>query len=272
MAMVPTLSQVCSLNSPFEKDVEDYAAGSCAAMEVWLTKLETYLQSHSVDELQRMLQRHEMSLPVASFQGGLLTSQGEERKAHWEHFTKRLQLCQQLGIETIVVACDIAGPLSQELLDRTSTSLVQTADAASNHNVRVALEFQRQASFGNNLQTAAVMVTEAERPNLGICFDVFHFFNGPSKLADLGYLTSDNLYHMQLSDVAGIPRELATDSDRIVPGDGDWPLEVVMDHLRRINYEGHVSIELHNPQIWQVPALQFGDIAMTALKQLLQEK
>ena len=84
------LSQVCSLQSPFEKDVEDYAAGQCRAMEVWLTKLETYLQTHTVADVRRLLDEFEMATPVASFQGGLLTSQGEARRAAWELFERRL--------------------------------------------------------------------------------------------------------------------------------------------------------------------------------------
>ena len=36
--MKPVLGQVCSLNSPFDTDVEEYAAGQSAAIEIWLTK------------------------------------------------------------------------------------------------------------------------------------------------------------------------------------------------------------------------------------------
>ncbi len=45
--MIPALSQVCSLPALFEKDIEDYAAGQCRAIEIWLTKLETFLQTHT---------------------------------------------------------------------------------------------------------------------------------------------------------------------------------------------------------------------------------
>ena len=268
--MIPAIAQVCSLNSPFHKDVDDYAAGGCKAIEIWLTKLETYLRSHSVDDVRELIQRHEISFPVASFQGGLLTSQGDERKAHWDHFARRLQLCQQLDIGTLVVACDIVGPLTQELLDRASQSLSQAGEVAAESNVRIALEFQRQAAFGNNLQTAVMMVAEADHSHVGLCLDTFHFFNGPSRLSDLGYLNADNLFHVQLCDAAGVPRELATDSDRILPGDGDWPLVPVIEHLRSINYQGCASVELLNPQIWQVPALQFGEIATSALRRLIE--
>jgi 4-hydroxyphenylpyruvate dioxygenase len=267
--MIPTLSQVCSLNSQFEKDIEDYAAGACHSIEIWLGKLESYLESHSVDDVRRLLELHGVNAPVASFQGGLLTSQGDARREHWAHFARRLDLCKQLGIGTLVVAADIAGPLAQEALDRVSVSLQQAAVQAGQQGIRLALEFQAQAALANNLQTAAALVAECGSPHLGLCFDVFHYYMGPSKLEDLGYLSPANLFHVQLSDTSGVARELAADSDRILPGDGDFQLAPIVDILKQIGYTGAVSVELMNPQIWQIPARQFGEIAMTALRKLL---
>ena len=106
-------------------------------------------------------------------------------------------------------------------------------------------------------------------PHLGICFDAYHFYCGPSKTEDIGYLTSQNLFHVQLCDLADIPREFATDSHRILPGEGDIPLTQLIEHLRQIQYSGPVSIELYNPQLWQVPPRQFGEIAMTSLRKIL---
>ena len=74
--MKPCLSQVCSLGGPLEQDLADYAAGKCQAIEIWLTKLETYLQSHSIQAFLDLLDRHAMSVPVASYQGGLLSEPG----------------------------------------------------------------------------------------------------------------------------------------------------------------------------------------------------
>lgn len=266
---IPTLAQVCSLPSPFEKDVADYAAGKCSAIEVWLTKLETYLQSHSLDDARQLLADNEMTTPVASYQGGLLASQGEQRKEAWKLFEQRLELCRELRIQTIVVACDVPRPLDQQTLERVQVSLVQVAQQCGQRGLRAALEFQATSAFGNNLQTAAAMVAEVASPHLGICFDAFHFYCGPSKSDDLGYLTAQNLFHVQLCDVADVPRELAADGDRILPGEGDIPLMHVVDRLQQIGYTGPVSIELLNPQLWQIPPLQFGEIAMTSLRKLL---
>lgn len=267
--MKPAIAQVCSLHAPFEKDVADYAAAACHAIELWLSKLETYLESHSLDDVRRLLAEHEMEVPVASFQGGLLTSQGAARKEHWGHFTRRLELCRQLGIGTLILAGDMYGPLSEADLERASMSLGQAAVHAGEHGVRLALEFQAKATFANNLQTAAAMVAECNDPNLGICFDVFQYYLGPSKPDDLGYLSAENLFHVQLSDLAGQPRELATDADRVIPSDGDFLLEQLLETIRQIGYQGYVSMELLNPQIWQIPPLQVAEMGMTALRLLL---
>ncbi|MEX2115132.1 MAG: sugar phosphate isomerase/epimerase family protein [Pirellulales bacterium] len=267
--MKPALAQVCSLNAPLEADVADYAAGKCAAIELWTGKLDAYLEKHSADAFRALVAKHGVATPVASFQGGVLASQGEFRKQHWEAFAQRLQLCRQLEIGTLVLAGDIGGPLSQQDIERVQASLVQAAELAGRHGVRLALEFQARAAFANNLQTAAALVAEVESPHLGLCLDVFHYYTGPSKSEDLAYLTTENLFHVQLSDLAGVPRELASDADRVLPGDGDFQLEPIVAHLRSIGYAGYVSVELMNPQIWRIGPLQFGEVGMTALRKVL---
>ena len=159
--MLPTISQVCSLNSPFQQDLEDYAAGHCGGVEIWLTKFEGWLQTHSLDDFQRLRDKLELQTPVASFQGGLLASQGERRKEAWDLLDRRLLLCQQAGIGTIVVACDVprAG-FDQQMLERVVVSLQDLSQRCGRHGVRAAIEFQASAPFGNNVKTLAMLLQD----------------------------------------------------------------------------------------------------------------
>ena len=267
--MKPALAQVSTLEASLADDVADYAAGKCQAIELWLGKLDQYLEMHSIDELRKLLADHGMTAPVASFQGGLLASQGDFRQQHWEAFEQRLDQCRQLEVGTLVLAADVVGQLTQQDLERVQMSLGQAAALAGKQGVRLALEFQARSTFINNLQTAAALVAETDSPDLGLCLDVFHYYVGPSKPEDLGYLSAENLFHVQLCDLSGVPREFAADADRILPGDGDIPLATLLARLTEIDYRGHVSVELMNPQIWRIPPLQFGEVAMTALRKLL---
>ncbi len=222
-----------------------------------------------MDEARALLAGCAIAAPVASFQGGLLTSQGDARREHWALFGRRLELCRQLGIGVMVIAGDVEGPLTEQDFDRVRASLRQAAELAGPAGVRLALEFQARAVFPNNLQSAAALVADCQSPQLGLCLDLFHYYTGPSKTEDLGLLTAENLFHVQVCDLAGVLREWAADSDRILPGDGDIFMEPLIAHLRAIGYAGAVSVEMMNPQIWQISPRQVAEVAITALRKVL---
>ena len=267
--MKPAISTVCSLNASLETILEDYSAGQCRLIEVWLGHAEQYLDGKPAQALSELLLHHGCDPVAATFQGGLLTSQGDARREHWAHFEKRLALCSAASIPTLVLAGDVYGPLGPEDLGRLSASLVESAKRAADAGVRLALEFDARASFPNNLQSAVALIEDVGLPSLGICLDWFHFSVGPSKLIDLNLLTPETIALVQLSDIADVPREMATDADRILPGEGNSPPQQLIAHLEAMKYDGPISIELQNPQLWQVPPRQFGEIAITALRKLL---
>ncbi|MCA9265297.1 MAG: sugar phosphate isomerase/epimerase [Planctomycetales bacterium] len=267
--MIPTLSQVCTLNSPFEADVRDFAAGRCAAIEFWMTKLEAYLEKTSPAAVRKLLDASGIVAPVASYQGGILDSTGDRRREAWELFRSRLAICQELSVPTLVVAADIQEKLDTGVLRRVTDSLAEAAVLADQYDVRVALEFQAGATFVNNVQTTVALIEQVNHTHLGICLDLFHYWNGPSKFEDLQLISREKLFHVQLSDLADVPRELARDAQRILPGEGDLPVSSIVGWLRAMGYDGPVSVELMNPLLWQVPALQFGEIGVTALRQVL---
>jgi sugar phosphate isomerase/epimerase len=168
-----------------------------------------------------------------------------------------------------VIAGDAFGPLGPQDLGRLSASLAEAAKRAADAGVRLALEFDARASFPNNLQSAVALVEDVGLRSLGVCLDWFHFTVGPSKPLDLSLLSNDTLAHVQLSDIADVPREMASDADRILPGEGSSPPNAIIACLREIGYRGAVTIELLNPALWRVPPRQFGEIAMTSLRKIL---
>jgi sugar phosphate isomerase/epimerase len=268
--MKPCISEATTLPSTFAEDVQAYASAGCPALEVWLTKLETHLETHSAADTRQLLADRGMTLAAASYQGGLLLSQGEQRKAHYDHFRRRLELCQQFGIPTLLAVADFADKMDATSLGRAVVSLTQAAQWAAGFGVRLALEFRNSATFCTSLDTALALVAECGEPNVGINFDVFHYYTGPSKFEDLALLTSDRLAFVQLSDLAGVPRELAADSDRILPGEGDFQLAPILDRFRQLGYDGWVSLEVMNPNLWKSKAAHVAELGMAALRRLLE--
>ncbi len=267
--MKPAISTVCSLHASLETILEDYAAGQCRSVELWLGHAEQYLKGRPPEALVELFSKYGCEPIAATFQGGLLTSQGDARREHWSHFESRLALCSAVSIPTLVLAGDVRGPLASEDFGQLSASLVEAAKRAADAGVRLAFEFDARATFPNNLQSAVALIDDVGLPSLGICLDWFHFSVGPSKLIDLYLLAPETLALVQLSDTADVPREMARDADRILPAEGSSPPQQLITHLESMKYAGPISVELHNPQLWQVPPRQFGEIAITSLRKLI---
>jgi sugar phosphate isomerase/epimerase len=267
--MKPCLSNVTTLPTAFADDVHAYADAGGTAMEVWLTKLEEHLQKSSVSATKQLLAEREMQLVAAAYQGGLLLSQGQQRREMYDQFQRRLALCQEFGIEVLTILADFVEKVSPQDFARAQVSLQQAAQLAASFQVKLALEFRSTAKLCASLDTAAALVAACEEPNLGLTLDLFHYYTGPSKFEDLGHLHPGNLFLVQVCDLAGVPRELATDADRILPGEGDFQLPPILDHLRRIGYAGYVTVELMNPDLWQMKPLAVAEAALTGLRRLL---
>src|SRR5712691_6160803 len=156
--MKPCLSEATTLPLSFAEDVAAYASAGCPALEVWLTKLETHLEKASVADTRKLLEDKNMTVAAGSYQGGLLLSQGEQRKAHYDHFRRRLELCGHFGIQTLLVVADFVDNVEDTSLRRAVVSLAQAAQWAAGAKVRLALEFRGKATFCASLDTALALV------------------------------------------------------------------------------------------------------------------
>jgi sugar phosphate isomerase/epimerase len=265
------ISQSTILNSPFEADAAVLSRNGWNAVELWLTKLESYLEAHSLAEASGVLESNGIRPVAASSQGGLLLSRGAERAAHWEHFERRLALLGSLGVPTLVVTPDFVPQATGEDYGRAARALGEAAERAATFGVRIALEFQKSSPLCACLETAVALVEQSGAANAGVCFDVFHYYTGPSKLEDLAGLSQTNLAWVQFCDLSGTLRELAGDGDRILPGEGDFRLEPIIEQLGRIGYDGYVSLEVLNPHLWQVDSDRVAGLGRQALCRVLGE-
>ncbi|MFN0054993.1 MAG: hypothetical protein ACKV0T_22710 [Planctomycetales bacterium] len=74
--MQPALSQVCTLSSSLEEDIDACADAAGGALELWLTKLEDYVQTHPSSEVKTRAADRGVVLAAASFQGDCCCPRG----------------------------------------------------------------------------------------------------------------------------------------------------------------------------------------------------
>jgi sugar phosphate isomerase/epimerase len=267
--MKPCISQATTMNAPLEADLKAYARGGWTQVELWLTKVEDYLRDHATADLKALLAEHGLTAAAAAGQGGLLLSRGAERGVHWDLFRSRLALLQELEVPVLVVAVDFNRTLTEDDYPLAVASLAEAGELAGKHGVRLALEFQKGAAFCASLDTTLALIAQCRSPHVGVCLDLFHYYTGPSKFEDFAYLNRENLAWVQVCDLGGTPRELAGDADRIFPGEGDFQIEPILDHLGAIGYDGPVSLEVLNPSLWASPVDRVADFGHQAVTRTL---
>lgn len=268
--MIPCISQVTTLPTAFEEDLPAIARAGWTAVELWLTKLEAYLEAgHTVDGARAVLAENGLTPLAAAGQGGLLLFRSATT---WDHYLRRLDLLAALAVPTLVVAADATSQVQPEDYGQATANLGRAAEEAAKRGVRLAIEPQKGSALLASLDTTLALIAQSGAPNVGACLDLFHFYTGPSKFEDLAYLNAENLAWVQLCDLSGVPREMAGDADRIFPGEGDFQTDPILDHLVRIGYRGGVSLEVLNPHLWITPVDFLADAGRRALLRTLGER
>lgn len=270
-SLVPCIHQATTRKAGFRTAIEAYAKAGFRTVELWLPKLDEALQSASLSEIRRML-RDEGLKPVSA--GGvpnLFYPRPAERERRTAELRKRLEQLSELDVPRLVSASTVreAGVKAEDF--RAAIDLArQIGDIAGKFKITIMPEFLKFSTFLGSLTSVLELCREAEHSYVRPMLDTFHFYAGISKLEDLDLLRPGELIHLHVADVpAHIPRELLSDGDRILPGEGLIPLSAMLAKLKGKGYRGCVSLELFNPQLWEEEPLTLARKAMVSLQRML---
>lgn len=236
------------------RDLAAVRAGGWEAVELWLPHWDARFRPDEDAAARRLLDESGLAVAGACAQEGLFFARGEERRRRQDEFRRRLERCAALGVTHLVVV-PVPHPEAErpgeDDLDRAADNLRAAGALALANGVGLDIEFLRGARLVNNLPTALDLARRVDHPGVGVLLDTYHLYAGPSKLEDLDLLEGPaaRLRFVHVNDVPAVrPRELWTDADRVLPGDGDLPLERMLGAIRRSGYAGDVSLELFNAE------------------------
>ena len=264
--MKPCISQATTLNNPFEADLGVYRGGWLDGHRDLADQARNVPgKSYTGGGRSRSWNRTGSSRPRRRRREACCSRKAPSAQSHWDHFRRRLALLQELDVPTLIVTPDFVRQPDHRRICAGRRRAGRGRRAGRVVRRRIALEFQKSSPICSCLETALALIAQSGAANAGVCFDVFHYYTGPSKFEDLAYLSPRNLAWVQVCDVSGTPRELAGDGDRILPGEGDFQLGPIIEQLGRIGYDGYVSLEVLNPHLWQVAADRVADLGHQAL-------
>jgi 2-keto-myo-inositol isomerase len=233
-----------------EQDLETAAKAGFEAVEIWSRKLETYLESHSVDALKDLLDQHH--LKVASICPYSLVGFSDNR-GHIIGIRKAAEIAEAIACPVLLVCAD-APPEDIEMDDAydAMANVASTyADWAEDHGVKIAIEPLGGHPFIPGPRQALEIIQRAEHEALGLMMDTFHYYKSGISLDTIRNIPIELLLVVHVNDCEDLPRENLTDQNRLHMGEGIIPLHGMLGVLKEKGYKGALSVEIFREAYWE---------------------
>jgi 2-keto-myo-inositol isomerase len=261
-----------TMTSTLETDVEVSAAAGFKGLEVWAAKADTYLATHTVDELRDLFISNAVE-PLAINSIEFIGFRGNDYPFVQKRCSELSKIAQSIGCPTIAV---VPSPTTDrnilwpQVVEEYVAVLRDLGSIAAQYNIRLAFEF---LGFGwcsvRTPRGASEIVQKTDRENVGMIIDAAHFYAGGARLIELEHLDGKRIFAFHIDDLEDTPREAISDATRLFPGYGIVPLEKICAILRAIGYDGHCSVELFRPEYWQRDPLAVAREAKASALKLL---
>jgi sugar phosphate isomerase/epimerase len=209
---------------------------------------------------------------VAGFAAAANGDPAQARHATREGRERMYAMADAFGARHIQAVGSFTGPLE----DNVVAEFARLCDEAAEHGLLVALEFVPCTNI-IDAATALRIVQLAERPNGGLCVDIWHHERGASDVAMLAALPASSVVMIQLDDGPLVARNddfiFDTMHHRDLPGEGEFDIDGFLGTLWRRGVRAPISVEVMDDRMYALPASEaarrIGDASRSAVANAL---
>lgn len=169
----------------------------------------------------------------------------------WERQTGELfsaiEIAAEVGAPTVYFTSGPSGRLGwSEAADRFSRRMAPVVAAAADADIALAVENTQTVrcdlSFTHTVRDSANL---ADRTGIGLCVDLYCCWQEADLMSTLASVL-DRIHLVQVSDFR---IGTFTFPNRWVPGDGDLPIDRLLQEVIELGYDGIVDLELTGPEV-----------------------
>lgn len=160
----------------------------------------------------------------------------EERKTAVEQYKQVIELCSDLGGETVlyVAGWQIFGTTREQAWEWSHEALTEIAGTAADHGVTIAVEpTPEDSNLIESCDDAIELMRQASSLNVKLMFDTNHALYRNEVSTDYVYRMGPDLHHVHLSDEGRLP-----------PGAGRCDFVGLVEALKEVGYEGYLAMEI----------------------------
>ncbi len=238
-------------------------------IELWAVDLYEHVgRGGEVSEVEAALSDHGLTVPCLIAVRGWGDTQGREYDLALDEARRRMELAARIGAPFVVCTPPLERPGFQGL-EQSYGDLLEIGRAAG---VRALLEYISFFPSLNALPDAVTVLDRCADPEGALVIDAFHSWNQGATPDDLRALPLERIAHYHLDDAhPEKPAFTQVDGDRVMPGDGQINLAGEMAVLREKGYEGWISLELFNEELWAQDPLEVAKRGLERMRALLDD-
>lgn len=239
-------------------EMEVAAKAGFDGIEIWMRTLQAYLKDGGTTADVRK-KASDLGLTIEDSIGfaAWVVDNDEQRNKAVEQIKMEMDLLAQIGCKRI--AAPPMGATNEPGLDllKAAERFRVICDLGEEMGVLPQLELwgfsQNLHLFGETLFVAA----ECGHPKAVILPDVYHLRRGGSPFEALEMINGSKIQMFHLNDYPGdVEKTKLTDAMRVMPGDGDAPLDAILGTLNAKGVPIALSLEIFNEDVWKMDALE----------------
>jgi 2-keto-myo-inositol isomerase len=228
--------------------------------------MQAYKANHSRDEVIAMIREVGIPVAVTGTEYGLLFAEGAERERLLAVLDETCGIARAVGCDMIMTATGQGGGR----IDTAVTNMRAAADVVAGHGLRIAWEFSSAHQTMNTLAIAQELHARVAHPAFGLLLDTYHLERSGAGGRGFAGVPAEHIFAVQYSDVpATAPQGMLRPTDRLTPGRGCVRWAEVFALLAEKSYQGYLSYEAPNPELWARPAAEAAREGVTATRALL---
>jgi len=219
------------------------------ALELWINEIEAYVQEHgNPEELGALIKSKGLYVPNVIGLWDCMPMDEQAFIASLPATRKRMQLSAAAGSKHVAA---IPVPDREDFDLKTGIKRYKELlkIGREEYGIIVAFEFVGFFKGIHRMGQAAGIALDTDDPDACLIMDSFHLYRGGSGFQGIKHLNGSFIADFHINDVPAEPaRETLRDKNRIYPGDGILPLVQLLKDLKKIGYQGPLSLEIFNEE------------------------
>ena len=256
--MKVTLHGQVTLHGNILSDVRIARDAGYHALEVHTDKLLRYLDAGgTAADLKKTLDNFGIEAAAIDIIGGVEVTGADERAELMERTERICEVAAEIGAPTVQVNpfSALDGLPLDEVIRITAHNLREIGAIGRERGVRFQLEGAAWTPI-HSLKECLRLIEETGAENLGLVIDYWHFWASRGATpAEIARLDPSIIYGVHLCDgyrpEEGEPWVDERELRGVLPGEGDLPVGEWTDAIKSTGFDGYISGEFLNWQLWE---------------------